>query len=155
MSQLGCPISVQTALATSVRNQCCPSSHPHSADPRGNPQAEAIQLLTAVSVPWRSSARPPTASLVLKSNEHLPALPGPCQLLTQNWHRDFFVSGKKTTRYLVVCSGLRKKGQSHLAPVCDFSPSFAMEGRRALPLASGGFPGTTGCYWPSVVRSGS
>lgn len=94
MSQSGWLMSIQTALPTSVRNQCCSSSHLHSADPGGTPWAEALPLLTAASVPWSSSTRPPTASSILKSNdpsqEHLPAPPGPCQFLTQNWHQDIF-----------------------------------------------------------------
>lgn len=61
--------------------------------------------VTAVSVPRCSSARDLTAFLSPKSHKHLPALPGPCQACT------VFVRGKKTPRYLVVCNGLREKGQ--------------------------------------------
>lgn len=44
----------------------------------------------------------------------------------------------------------RRKGSHNLAPSSEFSPGFAVEVLRPLPLASDSFPGTkdaTGSLW--------
>lgn len=138
-------------LANSVWNQCCLSEWQSSPScPPGKPHTET--LLPRQSPTRCSGAQVPQPP----SSRSTKSISQPCLVhaIARSSHSTkIFLQVVWKSWDLAVCNGCSKKGPLHWELLCDFCPSFDMECLRTLSLTSDGFPGTKGCYWPSMVWS--